>query len=103
MITTITSPRRNVNYSNNSSFSPRGSESKKKYRTKQGTRGVRRARSKKKAGLTDTGLFNLSTATLSHEEKVVLNHGLKFVPPRPLNKLETYMDFHKYVRKLNVQ
>lgn len=36
-------------------------------------------------------------------ERVVLDKGLKFVPPRRLNKFSTFIDIHKYVRKLNVQ
>lgn len=86
-ITTITQST-NQRVNNDNFFSNGGSQPKKKYRAKRGTRGGRSTRSKKKVGLTNTGLFNLSTATFSHEDKVVLNHGLKFVPPLPLNKFK---------------
>lgn len=58
---------------------------------------------KKKAGLKDCGLLHLSTAVISNEERYVLNHGLKFFPPRLLNKLETFIDIHKFVRKINIK
>lgn len=34
---------------------------------------------------------------------MVLEKGLKFVPPKRLNKFTTFIDIQKYVRKLNVQ
>lgn len=73
-----------------------------KYRSKRGTRGGRRAR-KKKANLKDNGIFNLSKANLSEAELLVLEKGLKFIPPKRLNKFTTFIDIQKYVRKLNVQ
>lgn len=33
----------------------------------------------------------------------MLDKGLKFAPPRSLSKFRTYMDMHKYVRKLNIK
>lgn len=36
-------------------------------------------------------------------EKLVLDKGLKFVPPRKLNTFSTFIDIHKYMGKLNVQ
>lgn len=59
--------------------------------------------SKKKSGLKDSSLFNLSTAVISSEEKNVLNHGLKFVPPRLLNKFETFIDSQKFLCKMNIK
>lgn len=34
---------------------------------------------------------------------MVLDKGLKFLPPKSLNKFATFIDVHKYVRKLNIQ
>lgn len=33
----------------------------------------------------------------------VLDKGLKFAPLKGLSKFQTYMDVHKYVRKLNIK
>lgn len=70
---------------------------------KRGVRGGRRLRIKKKKDVAGTGIFNPSMAILSDAEKHVLDRGLKFAPPRRLNKFETYMDVHKFVRKLNIK
>lgn len=51
--------------------------------------------------MNDVGIFNLSQTTLTDQEKLVLNHGLKFAPPKPLNKFGVFMDIQKYIRKLN--
>lgn len=84
-------------------FFPGGTMSKKGNRAKRGTRGGRCLRSKKKAGVVDSGIFNLSKATLSAEEVNVLNHGLKFAPPHTLNKFNTFIDIQKYIRKLHIK
>ena len=49
------------------------------------------------------GIFNLSSADFTHAEKIVLDKGLKFVPPKTLNKFDTFMDVQKFVRKMNIQ
>lgn len=45
----------------------------------------------------------MSTLTLSNAEIKILDKGLKFAPPCGLNKFQTYMDIHKYVRKVNIK
>lgn len=41
--------------------------------------------------------------TCTQKYILVLNHGLKFAPSRPLSKFEVFMDIQKYVCKLNIQ
>lgn len=59
--------------------------------------------SKKEKNLTSDGIFNLSSVTLSDPEKSLLNKGLKFAPPRGLDKFQTYIDIHKFVRRVNIK
>lgn len=40
---------------------------------------------------------------LTEEETTVLDKGLKYVPSKKLDKFHTFIDIHKYIRKLNVQ
>ena len=49
------------------------------------------------------GIFNLSSQVLSESEKLILDQGLKFAPPKGLDKFHTFMDIHKFVRKLNIK
>lgn len=49
------------------------------------------------------GIFNLSSKTLSDLEISLLNKGFKFAPPKKLNKFQTYIDVHRYVRKINIK
>lgn len=72
-------------------------------RRKRGVRGGRKIRSKKKTGITGQGIFNLSGIPLTSDETAILDKGLKFAPPKPLNKFQTYMDIHKYTRRLNIK
>ena len=53
--------------------------------------------------MSGAGVFNLSSAVLTDEEKHVLDKGLKYVPPRTLNKFSTFIDVQKFVRKLSIQ
>lgn len=45
----------------------------------------------------------MSTVVLTDTEKLVLDKGLKFAPSRRLNKFQTYIDIHKFVRKLSIK
>lgn len=49
------------------------------------------------------GIINLSGVELAGEEMITLDKGLKFVPPRNISKFQTFIDVHKYTRKLNVK
>lgn len=71
-------------------------------RTKRGSRRGCRARKEKK-NINDKGIFNLSHATFSDAEKLILDKGLKYVPPKKLNKFSTIIDVQKFIRKLNIQ
>lgn len=59
--------------------------------------------SQKRGRVWKTLASNLSTATIFVAEKMVLNHGLKFAPSRPLNKFQTFIDLHKYIPKINIK
>lgn len=48
-------------------------------------------------------IFNLSKTTLTQEETFVLNKGLKCVPPKQMNRFNTFIDIHKYIRRINIQ
>lgn len=45
----------------------------------------------------------MSQVTFSDAELCVLDKGLKFAPSKKLNKFETFVDVHEYIRRLNVQ
>lgn len=49
------------------------------------------------------GVFNLSTQALTQAELSVLDKGLKHAPPKKLDKFNTFIDIHKYIRKINTQ
>lgn len=67
-----------------------------------GVRGGRRLRTTKKIqNVVGKVIFDLGTKVLTDSDTVVLDKGLKYVPPRILDKFQTYMDVHKFVRKLN--
>lgn len=63
--------------------------------------GGRRVRTKKNKTIAGAGIFNLSSVTLNANEKQILDKGLKFAPPRKLNKFETYM-FTNLLEKLTL-
>lgn len=74
---------------------------KKAFRAKRGSRGGRRTqRRKKKIG---KGVFNLSTKELTTQELSILDKGLKFAPQKRLDKFHTFIDIHKFVRKINIK
>lgn len=85
-------------------FSQAQPRSQKGDRTKRGTRGGGRcAQSQTKKDIKGNGISNLSSQDLTDAKIRVLDRGLKIAPPQKLNKFHTYMDIHRYVRKLNVQ
>lgn len=43
------------------------------------------------------GLFNLSSKTFTKDEMSVLDKGLKFAPPKQLDKFKTFIDIHKQI------
>lgn len=45
----------------------------------------------------------MSGATLSKEEILTLDKGIKFAPKKGLNKFETYVGLQKFIRKLNIK
>lgn len=57
----------------------------------------------KKEAININGVFNPSMVCLSQGEQSVLSQGLKFAPPRTLNKFETFIDAHKCIRKNNIK
>lgn len=73
------------------------------YKTKRGIRGGQRSKVQKEKGVVGQGIYNPSTINLSPDEISLLDKGLKFAPPQRLNKFQTYMDIHKYTRKLSVK
>lgn len=79
-------------------FSPGQPQSQKGLWRKRGTRGGRRIRSKEKKTVDISGVFNLSKV-LSEGEQRVLSLGLKFAPPHRLNKFETFIDIHKFIKE----
>lgn len=62
-----------------------------------------RAQSKKVKEINGDGIFNLSSQTLTKAETALLSKGLKFAPPKKLNKFQTYMDIHRFVCKVNIK
>lgn len=60
-------------------------------------------RRKEKKSLTGHGVFNLSSKVLTQEELSVLDKGLKYAPPQKIDKFSTFIDVHKYIRKVNIQ
>lgn len=48
-------------------------------------------------------IYNLSTQVLTEEERALLNKGLKFAPPKRLEKFHTFMDIHNYIRNVNIK
>lgn len=79
----------------------REGKEQKKRRCKRGCRGGRKLHPKKEEDI--SGIINLSTKEISKEELSTLGKGLKFVPPRNLNKFQTFIDVQKYTRKLNIK
>lgn len=59
---------------------------------REGPEAGRRYGTKKKEGIKDVGIFNLSKVTLSENEKFVLNHGLKYATDKPLRKFGAFID-----------
>lgn len=45
----------------------------------------------------------MSSKVLSKEEFITLDKGLKFVLPKKLDKFYTFIDVHKFIRKINIQ
>lgn len=72
-------------------------------KTKRECRRGKWSRSIKQKEVTCEGIFNLSGIEFTKAEKIILNKGLKFVPYKPLNKFQTFIDVQKYVRKLNIK
>lgn len=65
-------------------------------------RGEENTREKEK-GNNWRGCFNLSTQVSTNNEKAILDKGLKFAPPKGLNKFQTFMDIHKYIKKVYIK
>ena len=76
---------------------------KKVSRKRRGNRGGRKHRVQTPQNVVGRGIFNLSTKTLTDSEKSLLDKGLKFAPPQSLNRFGTYMDIHKFVRKIHIK
>lgn len=74
-------------------------ETKKEKRDPRGVEGPKQ----KEKGLERVGIFNLGSVLLTDAEKLVLDKGLKFVPPKPLNKCTMFIDVQKFTRKLSIQ
>lgn len=49
------------------------------------------------------GIFNLSDVTFTLDELKVLVLGLKYAPDRDLNKYDIFIDFQKFMRKINIK
>ena len=45
----------------------------------------------------------MSTKVFTQDELSVLDKGLKFAPPKRLDKFGTFIDIQKYIRKINIQ
>lgn len=68
-------------------FSQTQSRGKKAGRKQRGTRGGRRARSKKEKSVKGDGIFNLNSQVLTKSEITLLNKGLKFAPPQEIKQI----------------
>lgn len=49
------------------------------------------------------GIFNISNVELTKEEPQVLDLGLKYAPDKIIDKFETYIDLHKFARRVNIK
>lgn len=76
-------------------------EVKKKPTSKRGCRAGYKKQAKKR--VLGGGIFNLSEVSLTKEEMVVLDRGLKYAPVRNMTKFDIYVDIQKYVQKLNIK
>lgn len=70
-----------------------------KRKRKRGRRAGRREQKKKIP--VGAGIFNISGQELDKEELKVLDRGLKYAPVKNLNKFDTFIQIHKYIRTLN--
>ncbi|XP_063820331.1 zinc finger MYM-type protein 1-like [Pseudophryne corroboree] len=48
-------------------------------------------------------IFNISSHVLTENGKKVLEKGLKYAPAIPINKFETFVNIHKFIRKLCIK
>lgn len=58
---------------------------------------------KKEKAPKGAGIFNPRLVVLTDSEKFVLGKGLKYAPQRRLNIFQTYMDIHKFIRRLSIK
>lgn len=79
-----------------SSTTPRGNK-------KRRTRGCRGGKRQKKKRNLEGGIFNLSNVVFSENEHKVLELGLKFALDKNLNKFDVFIDFQKFIRKMNIK
>lgn len=96
-------PWRNRNYSQEWNFPRSDQNQQRPIEWREESEGAEIKGTKGKKSVVGQDIYNLSSANLFSEEISLLDKGLKFAPPQKLNKFQTYMDIHKYTRKLSVK
>lgn len=76
---------------------------KKKIQRSKRKSSISKLPQEKQWGVVTQGIFNLGAKTLTGSHLQVLNKGLKFAPDKKLNKFETFIGIHKFIRNLNLK